>query len=381
MKMLFWGHIGNVHHPISDLHHLSPARSQGHAQAFADLGYDVTMSVFHKDGVGDIAPNLRRRHMFDLNPDDYDVLFLNFRLAITQLYSYSRGLEKRNKRIIAGKEEHFKRFLEHPNIAIQLDGPRKFVTDNDSAEDMRLAQHIKHIGISTDQGMVNWKRMGKTGNEFLCYAATIKYRPPIGADPLPQTGRPRVLYLGRLNDASQVPSIEKLEEVAQRLPHIDFVVVSCKVKDKTTGKLITPMLTDPDHITKEKVKLAKQQFVSPNIHFMPGPRYSDTFQYMYHADLGLGFAVRAGQDICSCKTIEYLGSGCPVVLEDAVPEACLLNEIDCGKTSKLHDFDDMASQIEDALATKYNRKDIQNHILTHHSYAPRAEQYRERFEK
>ena len=381
MKMLFWGHNGNVHHPLEEMHHLSPARRQAQAKAFADAGYDVTMATFHREGVVDLAPNLRRRHIFDLNIEEFDIVFLNFRLAINQLYNYAYGLESRHSRIFQNRETYFRKILDHPNIAIQLDAPRSFVTDGNTQEEVRLLKHLKHIGISTHQGIKNWEKTRKTNNHFLCHAATISYRPDIGEDPMPVSGRKRVLYLGRLNDAAEISSLDKLEELAKRLPDTDFVVVSCKIRNKFNGRMITPMLTDPDHVTQNKIVEAKKQFIAPNIVFMPGPRYSDTFQYMYHADLGIGFAVRGGQDACSCKVYEYLGTGCPIVIEDHVPEAWLLDEVECGLKSKTHDFDDMAAKIEEALKIPYDRSNIKNHVLKNHSYETRVQQYINRFEE
>lgn len=379
-KILFWGHIGNVHQPMEEMHHLSPVRSQAQAEAFADMGYDVTQAVFYQYAAGPVSPNLQRKYIFDLKPEDYDIFFLNFRLAINQLYGYANGLEHRHARMFKGHHSKFQNLLDHPYKVIQLDAPRSFVTDKNDDKEKSLVASMKHIGISTENGMKAWGKMTKTQSHFLCHAATISFRPPKARDPLPITGRPRVLYLGRLNDASVVSSVHKIEELAKRLPHIDFIVVSCKIKDKYTGKILTPMMTDPEEVTKKKVIEARKQFEAPNIYYMPGPRYSDTFNYMYHADLGIGFAVRHGQDACSCKVYEYLGSGCPVVLEDAVPEAWILNETECGLAAKTHDFDDFAAKIEEALAKKYNRTAIKNYTLAHHTYQQRVIQYHERFE-
>lgn len=380
-KMLFWGHIGNVHHPLEEMHHLSPARSQAQAKVFSEIGYDVTMATFYKDAEAKLSDTLKRVHIFDLKPDDYDIFFLNFRLAINQLYSYAYGLESRHSKIFAGREKTFLELLDHPYMAIQLDAPRSFVTDGNLELETKLVRQMKHIGISTEHGIKNWERMRKTSSHFLCHAATISYRPEKTEDPMPNNGRKRVLYLGRLNDAAEISSMDKLEELAKRLPHIDFVTVSCKLKNRQNNRMITPMMTDPPKVTARKTEEAKKQFTAPNIIYMPGPRYSDTFNYMYHADLGLGFAVKHGQDACSCKVFEYLGSGCPVVLEDAVPEAWLLNEVECGMTGKTHDFDDLAAKIEMALETKYDRNLIQKHTLENHSYEKRVEEYEKRFFK
>lgn len=380
-KMLFWGHIGNVGHPMEEMHHLSPVRSQEQAKVFSDNGYDVTMAVFHKKDVKTINPALRRTHIFDLKADDYDIFFLNFRLAINQLYNYANGLEARHSRIFENREKQFQELLNHPNMLIQLDAPRSFVTDGNQVEEKKLVTHFKHIGISTEQGVKNWNKVNKTENHFLCHAATISFRPDKKEDPMPNTGRKRILYLGRLNDASEVSTLEKIEALATRLPEYDFIVVSCKLKDRVSGRMITPMLTEPNDITVKKTELAKKQFKAKNIIYMPGPRYIDTFNYMYHADLGLSFAVRHGQDACSCKVYEYLGSGCPIVLEDAVPEAWLLDKIDCGLKAQTHNFDDMALKIKEALEKRYDREAIKSYILSNHTYEQRIRDYIVRLEK
>lgn len=373
-KMLFWGHIGNVHHAMEDMHHLSPARSQAQAKIFSNI-YDVTMAVFHKSAEKIISPTLKMVHIFDLKPD-HDIFFLNFRLAINQLYNYSNSLEVRHKRIFENREHIFKNLLEHPNMAIQLDAPRSFVTDNDLHAETKLVQNMKHIGISTEQGIINWEKMRKTKTHFLSHAATISYRPHKTEDPMPNNNRKRVLYLGRLNDPARMSTIDKLELLAKQLPHIDFIVISCKIKDKT-GKIITPMLTDPNEITVKKTEEAKQQFSQPNIIFMPGPRYTDTFNYMYHADLALGFAAKDEQDACSCKVIEYLGSGCPVILEEGVPESWMLDEINCGKIANINN---MAEQVELALQENYNRDAIKTHFLANHTYEQRLKKWQEKFD-
>lgn len=378
-KILFWGHPGNVDKPLEEQHHLSPVRSQGHAQAFVEKGYDVTLAAFYPEGAAELGPTFRRKHLFDLDADDYDIVFLNYRRSYVELYNYANNLERRHFRLLRGKEHIFQKILDHPNITIQLDAPRPLTQTSKEAEEA-LVKHIKHIAIGNRPGAARWRRFWNVGNDFLCLAATINYRPPVLQDPMPNNGRPRALYLGRLNDAATISSMDKLEELAKRLPGVDFIVVSCKVKDRESGRLITPMLTEPDSITQNKIVAAKKQFNAPNIIYMPGPRYSDTFQYMYHADVGLGFAVRKGQDVCSCKTYEYLGSGCPIVIEEDVPEVHLLDEIECGKGARTHDFDDMASKIEEVIAAKYNRKHIQEHFLQNHTYQQRIGQFHERYE-
>lgn len=384
IRMYFHGHIGNIFKKDDELVHVSPTRSRELAAAFSRCGFDVTCGVYWPEGEQEISPTLRYRHIDKIKAEDYNVVFLHLTLAIKQLSELSQGIQITRGSQIYGMTPHqFQAILDHPRIYLQLDAPRPL--NADAKIDIDLVRRIKCVGLATQNALPKWRKMYPKSDCAWVNAATIAHLYPQGeTSPYPSHDKPNVIYLGRMNDASHVTPLEKLHYIANRLPEVDFHIVTNKIRDGKSDKVYAINELQTGSGREIRFHHATELIRLPNIFLHRGSRYSDSFDWLHYADCAVGFTVRRDQDVASCKSWEYFGTGVPAVIEEDTPETWVIDQIpSAGEIAKFADWDNFEKKIRAILANpkKYKRRKTRKYIAENHSYGNRAQQWEEIMEK
>ena len=119
-------------------------------------------------------------------------------------------------------------------------------------------------------------------------------------------------------------------------------------------------------------------FKSKNIKLLGGLSYKNTWTWIKWADISLAFSVRKEQTMSSGKVYEYLIHGCPVVMDEFVPEVFLQNEIDCIQTIfGFENVNGFVEKIGEALSKKWDRDKIEKYFKENHTWNIRAQQIHE----
>lgn len=380
--MLLLGHIGNIYKEDSELVHVSPTRSRELAKAFAEVGFDVTAGVYWPQTEKVLSDNLKYVHIDKLEPEQYDIVFCHLILSIQQLIGLAQGESITRGKQAYGKDRRiFQKLVNHPQKYLQLDAPRAL--SKDKGLDVELVTNIKCVGVATENAVAKWKKMYPYCNVEWVNAATIAYQYPVGPSPYLDNGNKRVIYLGRMNDASSVTPLEKLHRIAALLPDVEFHLVTNKVRDGKTNQVHA--INDLQTGAGREIRFGRVEKLirARNIFLHRGSKYGDSFNWMHHADAAIGFAVRPDQDVASCKSWEYFGSGVPSVIEEGTPETWILNKVSCGEMARFGDWDDFAKKITTILKNpkKYKRRKTREYIANNHTYLHRARQWKELMEK
>jgi len=383
MRLLFWGHLGNIHKTDEELVHVSPTRSREMAAELSKLGYDVTAAIYWPQFEQEISPTLRYVHVDKIDADDYDIVFCHLRLSIDQIAAFARGDTKavsRNDKY-GHDAERFQKILDHPQLYLQLDAPRAL--SKDPTIDIDLVNRFKCVGVATQNAVAIWKKMYPLSNVEWVNAATIAYKYPEGKNPYvdSDSNKKKVIYLGRMNDASGVTPLDKIHFIAARLPDVEFHIVTNKIRDGKTTKVYAINELQGGSAREIRFHDAGKLIKGDNIFLHRGSLYKDSFDWMHYADCAIGFTVRPGQDVASCKSWEYYGTGVPVVLEEDTPETWILGEIAQGKVAKFQNWNDFAAKIEEVLQTPYKRRKMRKYIRSNHGYDSRAKQWQEIIER
>lgn len=384
MRMLFWGHIGNIFKRDDELVHVSPTRSREMAAAFSKIGFDVDAAVYWPEGEQEFSDTLRYIHIDKIKIEDYDVVFLHLTLATKQLSDLSRGVEiTKGSQVYGMTPQHFQTILDHPRIYLQLDAPRALHVDGKI--DIDLIRRIKCFGLATQNALPKWRSMYPKTNCAWVNAATIAHCYPQGeTSPYPSHDKPNVIYLGRMNDASHIPPLEKLHYLANRMPDVNFHIVTNKIRDGKTNKVHA--INDLQDGSGREIRFhhAEQLIRARNIFLHRGCKYSDSFNWLHYADCAVGFTVRRDQDVASCKSWEYFGTGVPAVIEEDTPETWIIDTTpSAGEIAKFADWSDFEKKIRAILDNpkKYKRRKTRKYIAENHSYDNRAQQWKELMEK
>lgn len=381
-RMCFLGHIGNIYKQDDELVHVSPTRSRELAKAFAEVGFDVTAGVYWPQTEKALSDNLRYVHIDKLEPEKYDIVFCHLILSIQQLVDLAQGESITRGEQIYGKDRHiFQQLINHPCKYLQLDAPRPL--SKDKGLNIGLATNIKCVGVATQNAVAKWKKMYPYSNVEWVNAATIAHQYPVGLSPYPESNRKRVIYLGRMNDASHITPLEKLHHIAALLPDVEFHLVTNKVRDGKTSTVHA--INDLQTGSGREIRFGRAEKLirAENIFLHRGSKYSDSFNWMHHADVAVGFAVRKDQDVASCKGWEYFGSGIPSVIEEGTPETWILDKVSCGEVARYGDWQDFADKIKLVLNNpkKYKRRKTREYIANNHTYLHRARQWKKLMEK
>lgn len=377
-KILFFGHLGNIHKRDDELVHVSPTRSREMAAELSKVGHNVTCAVYWPEAEQEISPTLRYIHLDKIEADDYEIVFCHLKLAIDQITDLARGKSISRDGKYGKDQQRFKKLLAHPRMYLQLDAPRPLDKDRDVST--RIANHIKCVGVATQNAVSIWNRMHPDSKVEWVNAATIAHKYSAKQDPYPASDKKKVVYLGRMNDASATPPIEKLHQIAKRLPDVDFHIITNKIRDKH-GNVLAINELQTGSARDIRFNKAQELVRLGNVHLHRGSKYSDSFDWMHYADCAIGFAVRPDQDVASCKSWEYYGTGIPVVLEEGTPETWILDQMPQGQVAKFQDWDDFAAKIQLVLSTEYKRRKMRNYISANHGYDSRAKQWSEIFEQ
>jgi len=383
MKLLLIGHLGNIHHTDNELVHVSPTRSREFALEFSKAGFDTTAGAYWPDAERVLSDTLRYVHIDKLNANDYDMVFCHLVLSVQQLRDLAHGVQITQGAQAYGKDQaKFQAILDHPRKYLQLDAPRPLYSDSQVAQ--QLVDGFKAIGVATQNAVSKWKHMYPHSNVEWVNAATIAYKYPKGPkSPYPSHDRPNVIYLGRMNDASGVTPLDKIHFIASKMPSVNFHIVTNKIRDSKTDKVfaINELQTGAGRELRynDACKLVKL----PNIFLHRGATYAQSFDWMHYADCAIGFTVRRGQDVASCKTWEYLGCGVPVVIEEDTPETWLLKEIFAGEIAEYGNWEDFVKKIQFVLDNpkQYKRRKVRKYIAQNHGYDSRVKQWAEIMER
>ncbi len=383
MRMLFIGHMGNIQKADDEIVHVSTTRSREMASAFSEVGYSVDAAVYWPTAERQFSDTLRYLHIDKIEADDYDIVFHHLILSIQQINDLAHGvpITRSRKHCYGESAQRFKRILAHPRKYLQLDAPRAL--SKDKRVDIRLVNGFKCIGVATENAVPKWKKMYSKSNVKWVNAATMAGRYEKRASPYPSHEKPNIIYLGRMNDASGVSPIEKLHCIANRLPDMNFHLVTNKVRDLKENK--THAINELQEGPYREIRLHRVQKMirASNIILHRGSKYIDSFDWLHHANCAIGFAVRPDQDVASCKSWEYFGSGVPTVVEEGTPEAWVLKGEGSGEVAEHANWEDFADKIQRIIdnPNKYKRRKMRKYIKENHSYHNRAQQWKAIMEK
>jgi len=378
MRLLLLGHLGNIHKLDSELVHVSPTRSREYASEFSKIGIDTTAAVYWPEAEKRLSNTLQYKHIDKINAKDYDVIFCHLMLSIQQLSNLSRGIQITQGAQAYGRDKaRFQAILDHPKICLQLDAPRAL--DNDPKVDADLISRLKIVAVATENAVPKWKKLHPSTNVEWINAATIayKYPGPASKSPYPPSNNPRVLYLGRMNDASRITPLAKIHHIASKLPEVEFHIVTNKIRDGSTNSVFAINELQTGSGREIRFHAAEKLIKAPNIFLHRGSRYDQSFDWMHEANCAIGFAVRPDQDVASCKSWEYFGTGVPSVIEEGTPETWVLKEVAAGEAAKYADWGDFADKIRTILnnPSKYKRRKTRQYIAANHGYDSRVKQW------
>jgi glycosyltransferase involved in cell wall biosynthesis len=353
------------------------------ALELSKVGYEVSCGVYWPQAERKLSDNLQYIHIDKLKASDYDIVFCHLVLSVQQLWDLSQGTPiARGPQIYGNSAYKFKEILEHPRKYLQLDAPRPLHAD--PKVDINLVMGFKCIGVATQNAVPIWKNMYPKTNVEWVNAATIAYKYVQGPkSPFPSHDKPNIIYLGRMNDASAVPPIEKMYDIAARLPEYNFHIVTNKIRDGRTDLVYAINELQSGSGRELRFHDAQKLIKLPNIFLHRGSTYDKSFDWMHYADCAIGFTVRPKQDVASCKSWEYYGCGVPVVLEEDTPETWILDQIPAGEVAKYGNWDDFAQKIKLVVENpdKYKRRKTRKYIAENHGYDSRAKQWKALMEK
>ena len=383
-KLLLLGYLGNIQHTDEELVHVSPTRSREMALEFSKLGFDTTAAVYWATAAKRLSSTLEYKHIDQIDAEDYDIVFHHLVLSIQQIYDLAHG-----NKITQGAQEYgkdqkrFQAIIDHPRKYLQLDAPRPLYKEPKVSD--RLVGGFNAVGVATENAVPIWKNMYPHSNVEWVNAATIAYKYPKGPiSPYFVNGNPNVIYLGRMNDASEVTPLDKIHSIAHRLPDVNFHIVTNKIRDSKTDKVFAINELQTGSGRELRYHDAQKLIQLSNIYLHRGSTYAQSFDWMHYADVALGFTVRPHQDVASCKSWEYFGNGIPAVLEEWTPETWIINQMPAaGEIAKYGNWDDFAEKIKMVLNNpkKYKRRKVRHYIAENHGYDSRAKQWSSIMEK
>jgi hypothetical protein len=382
-KLLILGHLGNIHKKDNELVHVSPTRSREFALEFSKIGFDTTAGVYWPEAEQELSKTLRYVHIDKLNADDYDIVFCHLALSVEQLYNLAHGVQITQGAQAYGKDQkRFQAILDHPRKYLQLDAPRPVHADPKVSLD--LVNGMRAVGVATRNAVVKWHNMYPQSRVEWVNAATIAYKYPRGPKSPYSTPGPNVVYLGRMNDASEITPLDKIHSIAKRMPSVNFHIITNKIRDGNTDKIFAINELQTGTGRELRYDDACRLIKLPNIFLHRGSTYEQSFDWMHWADCAIGFTVRRNQDVASCKSWEYFGTGVPAVIEEDTPETWIIDKVPtAGKIAKYGDWDDFAQKIRSILDNpkRYKRRKIRHHIASYHGYDSRTDQWARIMEK
>jgi len=382
-RLLFLGHLGNIQKKDNELVHVSPTRSREFALEFSKLGYQVDAAVYWIEAEQELSKALRYVHIDKLNVVDYDVVFYHLALSVEQVYNLAHGIQITQGAQAYGKDQkRFQAILDFPRKYLQLDAPRPL--HENAQVSLDLVKSFKVIGLATQNAVPKWKHMYPQSNVEWVNAATISYKYSKGpTSPYPTHDKPNVVYLGRMNDASEITPLDKIHFIAKKLPDVNFHIITNKIRDGKSDQVFAINELQTGAGREIRYHDACRLIKLPNIFLHRGSLYSQSFDWLHYADCALGFTVRRGQDVASCKSWEYFGAGVPVVLEEDTPEVWVLSQTPAGEVAKYSDWDDFVVKIQKILNNpkKYKRRKVRAYISANHGYDSRVNQWAQIMEK
>lgn len=100
---------------------------------------------------------------------------------------------------------------------------------------------------------------------------------------------------------------------------------------------------------------------------------SRTWDYLYHADVGVTFARSADvADSDSSKLYYYLRAGLPTVSEEHVASNYLIHETGFGSVARYNDIGDMADRALEWIGRREGSVSVQDFMIRNHSWECRA---------
>jgi len=378
-RILYFSHPSRISSAYEDIYHVSSTRSFWMGAELAGLGHEVVSPVYGTwpPRKNPPYPTMRFVQFEDIpSLGEFDLIFCHligpsYRLLID--CAFLKKYERKN--ISSAIASKLASYLETLPVFIQADHSVRGI-HRDSRLDEFGRSRVRAVGLSAPNSTCSIDC-----ESFYCPPSVVPDRPddPPQPDPYAESrssGRPVVLYLGRLNDNCQPSMSKRLDEIAKSIPEADFYIVSGKVRGGDIERVLVVHDDDRDDLVHgERMARITRLFTASNVKFLPSPSYDRTFRYLMNADVGIALSVRQQQDIASCKAWEYVSCGLPMVCDDQLPEAFLCKECGLADPFPFNDAAAAAAAIRTTLEARIDRRALIARMREKHSYRERAERW------
>ncbi len=374
-RILYFSHPSRIASAYEELYHVSSTRSFWMGAEMAGLGHEVVCPVYGNWPPRKEPPPGMLFAPFDDIPKfgEFDVIFCHL-IGPSYRLLLDCAFEGKYERYAIGSEiaQRLSEYLKELPVVIQSDHPVRAVHRDEVFNEFGISR-VRAVGLSAPNATCSLDC-----ESFYCPPSVVPDRPDVASGPDPyaasrESGRPVVLYLGRLNDNCRPSMSKRLNEIALATPEADFYIVSGKVRGDGIKRILVVHDDDANQdVHDERMAQIDKLFTAKNVSFLPSPSYDRTFQYILHADVGISLSVRERQNIASCKTWEYVSCGLPVVCDDQLPESFLCRDYRLSVPFPFGDAKAASDEIRKTLRRNIDRAALIKRMRSEHSYAERA---------
>ena len=326
------------------------------SEALAKFGHQVDMAVpdifkeWKANPPLNLELNLRRIPLSEINWDDYDIVKTLFNAGFQTLEAYGG--------------------TDHPCIISKLgsvvgphdmDGIYFYGTIREQMYSIqeKIHEKSKYVTVLTKQARDLWYELnGANDNLLIVPGAVDRHIPPRKKDPYPTDHKKRCLFAGNFYNDKHQPEANKV--IVERLNILGKLLSSSGISLYLLGPGDASKINN-NHIT-----------------YLGKVPYEKTWDYLYHADIGI--VVAAGRFMHnneSSKIYHYLRVGLPVVCESGFPNDYVVTESNLGVVVDNGNLELMAEKIKEAAQKEWDRDSAINYILNNHTWEKRVEIYDE----
>ncbi|MGD9652134.1 MAG: hypothetical protein AB7V12_07185 [Candidatus Dadabacteria bacterium] len=222
----------------------------------------------------------------------------------------------------------------------------------------KMSERCRFMAVLNDEARGLWREcFGRGDNVLVVPGAADSVIPSPGKDPFPQKHPVRCIFAGNLFWRKYAPDANAA--VVKKLNTLGGLLAARGIRLFTMGTGDAKGL-DPGFVT----------------HLGAVP-YEDTWNYFHHAHAGIEL-VKMGRFMHnneSSKIYHYLRAGLPVVSEDGIPNNHVATESGLGLISESGNLPEMATKIEEAIQSDWDRGRGIRYIIDNHTWERRAEIY------
>lgn len=224
-----------------------------------------------------------------------------------------------------------------------------------------IARSSRHVTLLTDAARTLFAEVHHRPDGLLLVpGAAEEHIPSPGPDPYPADRRPRVVFLG--NFYSEHP---RSQPEAHRTITAKLNALGRRLKARGVSLFV--------------VGPGQASSLDPEaVDYLGAVTYDESWQYMYHADVGL--VVSAGDFMHnneSTKIYYYLRCGLPMVSESGFPNDPIVDASGLGFRVEPGRIDALAERVVEAVETPWDREGAVDYIVRNHTWRNRAAVYHE----